>query len=241
MIIINKVSLITGAGSGIGKAFAVCLAQQGYDLIIVGRNQEKLIRVQEELVKEFQIECSYICADLNAIDDVEKISEYVYRKYNRLDLLINNAAVAKFGSIETFSFEDINEQFSINVVAPITLVEKLLPLLKESKEAHIINISSDVSFNAVENCLVYGATKSAINYITKSFAKEFLKYGIRVNAIAPGPVNTELLKNSLSGAEVTTPMGRILEPKEISNVLKFLLGAEMITGTIIDINGGTIL
>lgn len=240
----NQTALVTGAGSGIGQNIAVKLAQMGANVVITGRKEAPL---KETAALHGNI--SYIVADAGKTEDVSRILAEIKQKFNRLDIIVNNAGMAPVTSIAEQTLAEFDTVFNINVRAVVDLTTQALPLLKESKGS-IVNIGSAVANQPLPNMSVYSASKAALKILTFVWAKELAKDGIRVNNIAVGPIETPIYdKTELSAEEaqahkdrVTSlvPLGRFGQPKDISAIVALLLSEEgsFITGADIAVDGG---
>ena len=242
----NQTALITGAGSGIGQDIAVKLAQMGANVVITGR--------KESLLKETAAlhgNISYIVADVGKTEDVSRVLVEIKQKFNRLDIMVNNAGMAPVTPIAEQTLAEFDTVFNINVRAVVDLTTQALPLLKESKGS-IVNIGSAVANQPLPNMSVYSASKAALKTLTFVWAKELAKDGIRVNNIAVGPIETPIYdKTELSAEEaqahkdrVTSlvPLGRFGQPKDISAIVALLVSEEgsFITGADTAVDGGLV-
>lgn len=240
----NQTALITGAGSGIGQDIAVKLAQMGANVVITGRKESPL---KETAALHGNI--SYIVADVGKTEDVSRVLVEIKQKFNRLDIMVNNAGMAPVTPIAEQTLAEFDTVFNINVRAVVDLTTQALPLLKESKGS-IVNIGSAVANQPLPNMSVYSASKAALKTLTFVWAKELAKDGIRVNNIAVGPIETPIYdKTELSAEEaqahkdrVTSlvPLGRFGQPKDISAIVALLVSDEgsFITGADIAVDGG---
>lgn len=240
----NQIALITGAGSGIGQDIAVKLAQMGANVVITGRKESPL---KETAALHGNI--SYIVADVGKTEDVSRVLVEIKQKFNRLDIMVNNAGMAPVTPIAEQTLAEFDTVFNINVRAVVDLTTQALPLLKESKGS-IVNIGSAVANQPLPNMSVYSASKAALKTLTFVWAKELAKDGIRVNNIAVGPIETPIYdKTELSAEEaqahkdrVTSlvPLGRFGQPKDISAIVALLVSDEgsFITGADIAVDGG---
>lgn len=240
----NQTALVTGAGSGIGQDIAVKLAQMGANVVITGRKEAPL---KETAALHGNI--SYIVADAGKTEDVSRILAEIKQKFNRLDIIVNNAGMAPVTPIAEQTLAEFDTVFNINVRAVVNLTTQALPLLKESKGS-IVNIGSAVANQPLPNMSVYSASKAALKTLTFVWAKELAKDGIRVNNIAVGPIETPIYdKTELSAEEaqahkdrVTSlvPLGRFGQPKDISAIVALLVSEEgsFITGADIAVDGG---
>ncbi|HHX2496531.1 TPA: SDR family NAD(P)-dependent oxidoreductase [Neisseria subflava] len=240
----NQTALVTGAGSGIGQDIAVKLAQMGANVVITGRKESPL---KETAALHGNI--SYIVADVGKTEDVSRVLVEIKQKFNRLDIMVNNAGMAPVTPIAEQTLAEFDTVFNINVRAVVNLTTQALPLLKESKGS-IVNIGSAVANQPLPNMSVYSASKAALKTLTFVWAKELAKDGIRVNNIAVGPIETPIYdKTELSAEEaqahkdrVTSlvPLGRFGQPKDISAIVALLVSDEgsFITGADIAVDGG---
>lgn len=240
----NQTALVTGAGSGIGQDIAVKLAQMGANVVITGRKEAPL---KETAALHGNI--SYIVADVSKTEDVSRVLVEIKQKFNRLDIMVNNAGMAPVTPIAKQTLAEFDTVFNINVRAVVDLTTQALPLLKESKGS-IVNIGSAVANQPLPNMSVYSASKAALKTLTFVWAKELAKDGIRVNNIAVGPIETPIYeKTELSAEEaqahkdrVTSlvPLGRFGQPKDISAIVALLVSDEgsFITGADIAVDGG---
>lgn len=240
----NKVALVTGAGSGIGRAVAERYANEGAKVLIVGRTEKSLKETAEA-----NDNIDYFVADLTVTEDVTKIVNHLKEKYGKLDILINNAGWAPVTPIEEVTLDEYDKCFGINVRALLDMTVQSLPLIKESR-GNIINMSSVIVKNGLPYMSVYAGAKAAVEMFTKVWAKELAADGVRVNAIGVGSIVTPIYgKTDLSaeGAKEhveritrNIPMGRFGQPEDIANVAAFLGSdeANFVTGSIYGIDGG---
>ena len=241
----NKIALVTGASRGIGRAAARALAQDGARILAhYGRGREEA----ESLVAEIRGaggEAEGVGADLGADDGAHVLAEKVRTIVNgKLDILVANAGISKSVPIEGLTVEDFNRLFAVNVRAPYFLVQQLLPVLGDG--ANVIFVSSLVARSAAGTIAAYAATKGAVDTLVKHFAAALGPRGIRVNAVAPGVVDTEMssFAHTESGRQLTMSMQalkRVATPDDIGGVFAFLASdaARWITGQTIAVDGGS--
>lgn len=214
----NLTALITGAGGGIGRATAVALAKEGVNLILFGGNNLEKLEITKSEVLSHGVECDVIAGDLTDYGFIKSGVQKVI-KDRQIDILINNAGVAANIPFEKTDDKTFDKIMNINVRAPYLLTGVLLPTLKKSKRASVINIASVVSHAGYANQSAYTASKHALLGFTKSLAAEVYQDGIRVHAISPGGVYTDMVKISRPDL---TPEGMIM-PQEIADIVMFLL------------------
>ena len=214
----GKVAVLTGAGGGIGHATAEKLAQLGMKLVLLGGNNRDKLEKTREAVEKYS-EAVAIPGNLTDLDFLASGVERAVAAWGGVDVLVNNAGVAQSAGIETISPEEFDRIMAINFRAPFFLTQKMLPHLKRSKSATIINICSVVAHAGYPLQSVYTASKHAMLGFTKSLAREYYKDGIRVHAISPGGVYTDMVKVSRPDL---TPEGMIM-PEDIADIVAFFL------------------
>ena len=230
-------ALVTGATSGIGRAVALKLAQEGAEVIVHGRDAARGAETVNEII-EAGGTASFVAADLGETAEVQRLADDV----GDVDILINNAGISVFGPTAEFEVSAFDRMFASNVRAPFILVAALAPGMAARGRGSIVSLSSMAGGVGLVGGAAYGATKVALEAMTRAWAAEYSASGVRVNAIAPGPVYTP----TPSGAEFitalgeTTPMHRASQPEEIAEVIAFLASprASYITGTTVAADGG---
>ena len=215
----NLTALITGAGGGIGKEIAISLAKEGVSVILFGGNNlEKLNKTKQE-IQAINGTCHIISGDLTDDSVLYKAFSEFEDKFGALDILINNAGVAQNSSVQETTASTFDKIMNINIRVPYLLTQKCLPYLLNSKRASIINVASVVAHAGYANQSAYTASKHALLGFTKSLASEVYDKGIRVHAISPGGVYTDMVK--ISRPDLTGD-GMIM-PKDIADIVMFLL------------------
>lgn len=227
--------LVTGASRGIGKTIAKSLQNYG-NVYVTARNEEKL--------KEFGNEMYFVC-DLSKEDDLLKLGDFIQEK--KIDILVNNAGEYTYCGIEDTEISKLNEILSINLKAPIYLMHSAVPHMKENKFGRIINIGSISGVMGEAYASMYSATKAGLIGLSKATGLELAEFGITVNTINPGWVDTELGKSSIEDSEFSEeeilesiPQRRFVKPEEIAGLVKYLISEEAkgITGQSINICAG---
>ena len=236
----NKIILITGTNAGIGKSILKLLEKEKCTVIATTRKK----------IKKNKKNIFYYNLDVTNENQWEELINYIKIKFGRLNGLINNAGIRVSGKIENTSLELWNDIINTNLTSIFLGCKHALPLLKKGKKASIVNLTSISGIRGIKNMLAYSASKGAIVTLTASLALDLAKYGIRVNAIAPGAVDTKMvwsLKKEINSEKIfnqrikeTHPIGRIATPDEIANAVIFLAGekSSFITGITLPVDGG---
>lgn len=214
----NKVVILTGGGGGIGKAIAEKLAEKKMKIVLFGGNNVEKLQHTKECVEQYS-SCLMLPGDLSDTDFMTSALETVVSTFSNIDILINNAGLAQNTPFEEVSMQEYDQLMNINVRTPFFLTQKVIPFLRKSDYATIINTASVVSHTSYALQSVYSASKHALLGLTKSIAKEYYKENIRVHAICPGGVYTDMVKVSRPDL---SPEGMIM-PQDIANILLFLL------------------
>lgn len=243
----NKVALITGGDSGIGKAVAVLFAQEGADIALAYLNEHEDAANTKEMVEAEGRQCLLIAADVAKEANCKRIVRTTVKKFGRIDILVNNAAIHyEQKSLTGISKEQLLKTFSVNIFSMFWVTQQALPNMK--KGSAIINTSSVTAYRGSPSLIDYAATKGAIVAFTRSLATNLVGKGIRVNGVAPGPIWTPLIASSFSADRVAkhgsdVPMARAGEPAEVAPSFLFLAcrDSSYMTGQFLHPNGGEIL
>ena len=244
----GKVALITGGDSGIGRAVALLFAEEGADIAIAYLNEdEDAFEVQRIVEEEFGRSCLLIGGDIRKERQCQRIVDRTIKEYGKLDILINNAATqTEQKSLTDITDEQLYETFETNILSMFRITKFALPYLK--KGSSIINTTSVTAYRGSPSLIDYSATKGAILTFTRSLSSSLVDKGIRVNAVAPGPIWTPLIAGSFSRKKVSTfgsdvPMKRAGEPAEVATCYLFLASedASYMTGQVLHPNGGEIV
>ena len=240
----DKVAIVTGGDSGIGRAVAVLFAREGANVAIMYLNEGEDARETERLVKAEGRDCLAIAGDVGDAGFCEKAVEQVIDRFGRLDVLVNNAAEQHpQKDIDKVTPEQIERTFRTNIFGYFFMTQAALPHLKTG--AAIVNTTSVTAYRGSPELLDYSATKGAIVAFTRSLAKKLVEKGIRVNGVAPGPIWTPLIPSTFDAKHVAsfgsqTPMKRPGQPSEVAPSFLFLAceDSSYITGSVLHPNGG---
>lgn len=248
----NMQAVITGGSDGIGLAIASAFAKLGADIWLIARNEEKLAAVSESL-KENKVSVKFTAADLTNPVIVSQVAGEIAETWDRLDVLVNNAGMARFTKFADVSAEEVQKQVQLNLLTPYMLTQRLLPLLVSAK-GNVINISSTSAHRLIPGrpASAYAMTKGGLNSLTKALALELGPQGIRVNAIAPGTIKTPLTNKMISEfseerkveydkfVRQSFALGRLGEPENVAHLAVHLASAEAswTTGSVFILDGG---
>jgi NAD(P)-dependent dehydrogenase (short-subunit alcohol dehydrogenase family) len=244
----QNVVLVTGALSGIGRATALAFARAGDRVVVSGRREDAGVALVADLrALGTGSEAEFIRADVSKDDEVHTLLDAVIARFGRLDVAVNNAGTeGKLGPITEQTELDYAATFDTNVLGTLLSMKYELRVMQPQGSGSIINLSSTFGHRGGPNASLYVASKHAVEGLTKSAALEGAAYNVRVNAVAPGPIDTEMLKRFTGSEErraqfaAGVPLKRLGHVDDIADVIVFLAsdGARYVTGQIIDVNGG---
>jgi NAD(P)-dependent dehydrogenase (short-subunit alcohol dehydrogenase family) len=247
----KKTVLITGATSGIGKATALRFAEEGASIAAVGRNEGALIELQAQ-IESAGAQFLAIQSDVSQEEETDKVVANTVEHFGGIDVLVNAAGHISSGTIENTTLEAWDAMLNINLRAPFVLMQKALPTIIE-RRGNIVNVSSVTGLRAFPGVLAYCVSKAGVDQLTRCAALELAAKGVRVNAVNPGVVVTEIHKRGGMSAEQydaflehskeTHPLGRVGQAKEVAELICFLASARAswITGATYSIDGGRAL
>ena len=242
----NKTAIVTGAGSGIGRACAVALAREGAKVALVGRRKDRL----EETSREIGESAVVLAADVSQKDEIARVVEQTVAHFGDLNVLLNNAGVLHIGTVEQITEEQWDETFNVNVRGLWLLSRAVLPQMRKAGGGSIINMASVLGINGARNRASYAPSKGAVVLLTKCMAIDHGHEHIRVNAICPSFVETDLTAAVISRAPdpkavrsariAAHPIGRLGQPEDIAGLAVYLASDESswVTGSAFPVDGG---
>jgi NAD(P)-dependent dehydrogenase (short-subunit alcohol dehydrogenase family) len=244
----EKVAIVTGASSGIGRATALLFAERGIKVVGIGRNEKELTAVRQEAKEKNGVLRTHL-ADIQENSQVERMVIETVEAFGGIDVLVNAAGIITNGSIETTTLDEWDKMMNINLRSVFFMMQKCVPHLEKTR-GNIVNVSSVTGVRAFPNVLAYCVSKAAVDQLTRCSALELAPKGIRVNAVNPGVVVTNIHKRGgmdeekyeqfLEHSKTTHPLGRVGEAREVAELIYFLSSesAAWITGVTYEIDGG---
>lgn len=243
----GKVAVVTGAARGIGRAIALALVGEGAKAVLVDIDGEPLERLQGEIVNHGG-QALRISCDISKSSDVEAMVNLVLGTFGRMDILVNNAGIIRRGTIETMTEEDWDRVIAINLKGTFNCCRAVIAPMKRQGGGNIVNVSSIAGkMGDITSAPGYGPSKAGGDALMKTLARQLAPYGIRVNAVAPHAIETEM---SAQWSEerrreiiASIPLGRLGKPEDVAQAVLFLASgaASFITGEILDVNGGALM
>ena len=247
MDLVDKVAIVTGAGRGIGKAIAIALTREGASVIINDVDIQTAEKVTKE-IKSLGWKALAIQADVSDSKEVNQMVQLALKKFKRVDILVNNAAIIKRGSIEDLNEEDWDRVMDVNLKGAFNCMKAVAGIMKKQRYGKIVNISSIAGkVGDLASAPCYGASKAGMICLAKSLARELAAYNINVNVVAPHAIKTDMSKEwseeKRKNIIANIPLGRMGEPEDIAEAVVFLVSdkAKFITGEVLDVNGGCLM
>ena len=243
----SKVAFITGATRGIGKAIALELAKEGYNIALNYRTENEALENLKKEISEIGVECYPVQGDVSKAEDSERMTKEIIEHFEQIDVLVNNAGITKDNLILRMKEEEFTDVINVNLVGTFNITKNVIKYMTKKRYGKIINISSVVGISGNAGQSNYAASKAGIIGFTKSIAKELASRNITANAVAPGFIQTDMtnvLKDEIKEAiELTIPLKRLGTAEDVAKVVKFLASDESsyITGQVINVDGGMLM
>jgi len=243
----DRVSIVTGGGMGLGKAIGLALAKKGSDVAICDINLESARNVSEEIASMGR-KAIALRVDVSKSSEVKMMVDRVLEEFGRIDILINNAGICQVSSIEELTEEDWDRVMAVNLKSVFLCSKAVMGIMKKQRSGRIVNMGSLAGkVGGVITAANYSVSKAGVICFTKALAKELAPFGITVNAVAPGVIETQMTREISKGNWdtylKTIPLGWIGAPEDVANAVAFLVSdeARYITGEILDVNGGMLM
>ena len=243
----SKVAFITGATRGIGRAIALELAKEGYNIALNYRTENEALETLKKEISELGVECYPVQGDVSKAEDSERMTKEIIEHFEQIDVLVNNAGITKDKLIQRMKEEEFTDVINVNLVGTFNITKNVIKYMTKKRYGKIINISSVVGISGNAGQSNYAASKAGIIGFTKSIAKELASRNITANAVAPGFIKTDMtnvLKDEIKEAiEGTIPLKRLGTAEDVAKVVRFLASDDInyITGQVINVDGGMLM
>lgn len=243
----SKVAFITGATRGIGRAIALELAKEGYNIALNYRTENEALESLKKEISDMGVECYPVQGDVSKAEDTERMTKEIIEHFEQIDVLVNNAGITKDNLILRMKEEEFTDVINVNLVGTFNITKNVIKYMTKKRYGKIINLSSVVGISGNAGQSNYAASKAGIIGFTKSIAKELASRNITANAVAPGFIQTDMtnvLKDEIKEAiEGTIPLKRLGTAEDVAKVVKFLASEESsyITGQVINVDGGMLM
>lgn len=243
----SKVAFITGATRGIGRAIALELAKEGYNIALNYRTENEALETLKKEISELGVECYPVQGDVSKAEDSERMTKEIIEHFEQIDVLVNNAGITKDKLIQRMKEEEFTDVINVNLVGTFNITKNVIKYMTKKRYGKIINISSVVGISGNAGQSNYAASKAGIIGFTKSIAKELASRNITANAVAPGFIQTDMtnvLKDEVKEAiEGTIPLKRLGTAEDVAKIVKFLASddSNYITGQVINVDGGMLM
>ena len=243
----SKVAFITGATRGIGRAIALELAKEGYNIALNYRTENEALETLKKEISELGVECYPVQGDVSKAEDSERMTKEIIEHFEQIDVLVNNAGITKDKLIQRMKEEEFTDVINVNLVGTFNITKNVIKYMTKKRYGKIINISSVVGISGNAGQSNYAASKAGIIGFTKSIAKELASRNITANAVAPGFIKTDMtnvLKDEIKEAiEGTIPLKRLGTAEDVAKVVRFLASddSNYITGQVINVDGGMLM
>lgn len=246
----KRTAIVTGAGSGIGKAITLGLAKEGAQIVVNDINEERARSVSQEVRESYEVKCIPVIGDISEIETAYKLRDAALKEFRSIDILVNDAGILIPGSVFDYEEEDWDRIFAVNAKSVFLTCKVIGRVMVDQKYGRIINIASIAAKNGGGKFqVVYAATKAAVMNFTRAFSREVAPYNVNVNAICPGFIEgTEMTREALANPEVRkeylerVPKGRLGTPEDLVGLTVFLCSndSDFILGQAINVDGGVV-
>jgi 3-oxoacyl-[acyl-carrier protein] reductase len=241
----GRVAIVTGAGQGIGRGVALCLARAGANIVVNDAVQERITRTVAE-VEALGVQALGVSASVTSASEVDRLVQATLSRFGKVDILVNNAGVVVIKSIADQTEADWDKVLNVNLKGVFLCCHRVVQEMIKQKRGAIVNIASIAAFHYTVPHVPYAASKAGVVALTRDLAYEVARHGVRVNAIAPGPIETPMMGSALTPQQKESyakqvPLGRLGQPEDIGNAAVFLVSdeASFVTGATLPVSGGT--